>query len=132
MSRREEREYAYAVIFEKGISFESVEDIIENASLARDFEFTDFSRNEALGTEMHWDEIDNIIKKNIRNWSIDRISKMALAALRLAIYEILFSGGDVPLNVSVNEAVELMKKYGNADDPSFVNGVLSSVSKGSV
>ena len=66
------------------------------------------------------------ILKNLKNWTIDRIFKIDLAILRLAIYEILYME-DIPVKVSVNEAVELAKEYGNNDSKSFVNGLLAKV-----
>ena len=61
------------------------------------------------------------------DWKLSRISKMDLAILKLAIYEIKFS--DVPYKVSINEAVELAKKYGEDKSKNFVNGVLASIVK---
>ena len=73
-------------------------------------------------------EIDGVIDKFLKGWTIDRINKVDLALLRLSIYEML-SFDDVPLGVAVNEAVELAKEYGSDDSPSFVNGVLGGVSR---
>ena len=73
-------------------------------------------------------EIDGVIEQFLIGWTIDRISKIDLALLRLSIYEML-SLDDVPLGVAVNEAVDLAKEYGSDDSPSFVNGVLAGVSK---
>ena len=71
--------------------------------------------------------IDNMIEVHSKGWKIGRISKVDLSIMRLSIYEICFRN-DIPLNVSVNEAVELAKKYSNEDAGSFVNGILSKVS----
>lgn len=70
------------------------------------------------------EEIDEKIKKTSKGWSIDRIGKVELAILRLAVYEIEFDD-DVPTGVAINEAVELAKKFGQKDSYSFVNGVLA-------
>ncbi len=70
------------------------------------------------------DEIDEKIKKTSKGWSIDRIGKVELAILRLAVYEIEYDD-DVPAGVAINEAVELAKKFGQKDAYSFVNGVLA-------
>jgi len=72
--------------------------------------------------------LDRVIENFLQDWTIDRISKIDLAILRLSIYEMLRQA-DVPSAVSVNEAVELAKAYGHDDSPSFVNGVLSGVVK---
>ncbi|MBO4468554.1 MAG: transcription antitermination factor NusB, partial [Clostridia bacterium] len=68
------------------------------------------------------------ISTNAIGWSIGRISKTALAILRLAIFEMKYME-DIPVSVSINEAVELSKKYATKEDASFVNGILSTVSK---
>ena len=73
-------------------------------------------------------EIDGVIDRFLKGWTVDRINKVDLALLRLSIYEML-SIDDVPLGVAVNEAVELAKEYGSDDSPSFVNGVLGGVSR---
>ena len=73
-------------------------------------------------------DIDDEISKNAVGWSIKRITKTALAILRLAIYEIKFMDS-IPVAVSINEAVELAKKYSTPEDASFINGILSSVEK---
>ena len=78
------------------------------------------------GVNSNLEKIDDIILSNLKNWTIDRIFKIDLAILRLAIYEILFMD-DVPLKVSANEAVELAKTYGNNDSKSFINGLIAKV-----
>lgn len=75
--------------------------------------------------------IDGNILKNLKNWTINRIAKIDLAILRLAIYEILYLE-DIPAKVSVNEAVELAKEYGGTDSKSFVNGLLAKIIEGKV
>jgi N utilization substance protein B len=73
------------------------------------------------------EEIDAIISENLSSgWTISRISKVALAVLRLAIYEIKFMD-EIPEAVSIDEAVELCKTYTSAEDASFVNGILGTV-----
>ena len=71
-------------------------------------------------------EIDEIIDKNADKWKSDRMGKVELAVLRLAVYEILFDE-DIPGKVAIDEAVELAKKYGQDSSGSFVNGVLAKV-----
>ena len=72
------------------------------------------------------EEIDAVISKYSKGWSVSRIGKAELAILRVAVYEILFDD-DIPDNVAINEAVELAKKYGEADAPAFINGILAAV-----
>mgnify|MGYP002514752526 CR=1 FL=1 len=74
----------------------------------------------------HLEEIDALIEQNLNNWSLRRISKVSLAALRLGVCEIKYIE-DTPDHVVINEAVELAKKYEDVKCGQFVNGVLSSV-----
>ena len=74
------------------------------------------------------DKIDSMILAKLKNWSIERIFKIDLAILRLAVCEIMFMEG-IPPKVAVNEAVELAKRYGNDASSNFVNGVLREIIK---
>ena len=74
----------------------------------------------------HLEEIDQKIEEKSNGWSLKRLAKADITALRLAIYEIRYDE-DVPAGVAVNEAVELAKLYGTDKSPAFVNGVLGSV-----
>lgn len=81
-----------------------------------------------LGIEKNKEKIDENIEKNLKQeWKLERISKIDLSILRLAIYEILYK--EVPFKVAINEAVELAKKYGEDSSKKFVNGILASVVK---
>ena len=73
-------------------------------------------------------DIDAKITENLRGWKLNRISKVSLSLMRIAVYEMLYMD-DIPHSVSINEAVTLAKKYSTQDDSSFINGVLGSVSK---
>lgn len=70
--------------------------------------------------------IDQYIVKNSKDWTIDRMSRIDLAIMRVAIFEILYRE-DIPASVSINEAVELAKKYSHEDAGSFINGILGSI-----
>ena len=128
MKRSEAREQAFTLTFERTINRESVSRIIDAAGLSKDMIVDDFAERLAEGAEQHEAEIDAQIEKNIRGWKMNRLSKVSLSLLRLAIYEILFED-EIPVSVSINEAVDLAKKYGTAEDAPFVNGVLGSVAK---
>lgn len=78
-----------------------------------------------LGVSEKYDEINRIILSKLKGWTINRIAKIDLAILRLSIYEIMYT--DVPDKVSVNEAVEIAKTYGDDNSSNFVNGVLAKV-----
>ncbi len=80
------------------------------------------------GLEDNKDIINELISKNLKqDWSIERISKVNLSILKIAIYEIKYM--KIPFKVAINEAVELAKKYGDEASPNFVNGILASVVK---
>lgn len=143
MTRREEREQAFCILFEQAVTGESVENILHAAAEAREFVSdpsgeedriwslppSAFAEAEAFGAEEHLEELDRVIGSNIKGWNIRRLSKVTLALLRLAAYEILFDAS-IPESVTINEAVELAKTYGSTDDSSYINGVLASVVKG--
>ncbi len=128
MTRREARESAFILVFEKELNNSPTEELLELAENCSEIETDDYSKSAFTGVYDNLSEIDKTISEYAVSWNIRRISKTALAALRLAIYEINYAD-DIPISVSINEAVELMKKYATKDDASFVNGILSSVAK---
>ena len=124
MTRKEERELAFTLIFEKIFNDEtSIEDIIENAMDARLIEENTFAFSLAQLTYEHIEEIDSIINQNSVGWKLERLPKVSLAIMRLAICEILYVPS-IPSGVSINEAVELAKKFASQEDASFINGIL--------
>lgn len=131
MTRKEAREQAFIIIFEKEFNNEySLDEIIEAAAESDLFTADDFARALAEKTLAELDMLDEKITLHLKGgWKISRISKVSLAILRLAICEIIHFS-DIPVSVSINEAVELAKKYAAEEDSSFVNGLLSSVNKG--
>lgn len=128
MTRKQAREELFILTFEKQFSEDSPQDVLDLAVQVRDIEPDDYIKRAFFGIFSNTEEIDNIISKLAVGWSIGRISKTALAVLRLALYEIKFME-DIPDSVSINEAVELCKKYASKEDASFVNGILASAVK---
>lgn len=128
MTRKQAREEAFILIFEKEFNSDSLEDILSLAEEVRDIEADEYIKNVFFGVFENVNVIDGIISDNAVGWSIKRITKTALAILRLAIYEIKFYS-EIPSAVSINEAVELAKKYATKEDASFINGILSTVIK---
>ena len=131
MTRKEAREQAFIIIFEKEFNSEySLDEIIEAAKDAELFDADDFAINIAKETLADIENLDNTISANLKGgWRIGRISKVSLAILRLAVCE-MTKFNDIPVSVSINEAVELAKKYAAEEDSAFVNGLLSSVNRG--
>ncbi len=87
-----------------------------------------FAAELAQGTYSHLGELDELISKNSQNWKLPRISRVALSALRVAVCGMLYER-NIPRSVSINEAIELTKKFATPEDASFVNGVLGAVEK---
>ncbi len=128
MTRKEAREQAFVLIFEKMFRNDSPNEILEYAEEIREAQFDDYSKEVFLGVCEKSEELDGEISAHLKNWKIERISKVALAILRLAVFEIKFVES-VPESVSINEAVELSKKFSTLEDASFVNGVLGNIVK---
>lgn len=128
LSRKAAREQAFILIFEKSFNDYPIDEILETAKLIRDFETDEYTVSVFKGVFDKLDEIDEYITKYSKGWSVKRIGRVPLSVLRLAIYEICYRD-DIPVGVSVNEAVELCKKYATNDDASFVNGILGTVSR---
>lgn len=135
MNRTEARCEAFKLVFQITAHKDSYPEVVDmfkkdNASLEKtDKKQYNYIVSTANGVFDKMNVLDDMIDKNLKQgWKIDRMSKVSLAILRLAIYEILFID-DIPSKVSANEAVELAKEYDIDEAPAFVNGVLSSVIK---
>ena len=128
MTRKQAREEAFILIFEKQFNDSPLEDILDLAVEVRDIKPDDYIKDTFFGVYSNIGDIDKIISDNAVGWSINRLSKTALAVLRLSVYEMKFVS-EIPVAVSINEAVEILKKYATKQDASYVNGILSTVSK---
>ena len=89
----------------------------------------DFARQLVSGVVSQRAEIDARIEQCTDNWKLARLAKVDLVLLRLATYELIFCP-DIPANVSFDEAIEIAKRFGTGDSPSFINGVLDQVARG--
>lgn len=124
MNRRTSREKAMQVLFQLEINDvnpdQAIEDFIgfSNAS--------DFLKVLVNGVTKNLLELDSIISENLENWSFDRLASVEKVVLRMATYEIEYLE-DIPESVSINEAVDLAKKFGDEKSGKFVNGVLSKI-----
>ncbi|HLR71479.1 MAG TPA: transcription antitermination factor NusB [Pseudogracilibacillus sp.] len=117
MDRRTAREEAFKILFQQDINQNSQE---INKQL------NDYIRSVVLGVIDKKNEIDQLISEHIHNWSYDRIALVEKTILRIAAYEITYME-DIPVGVSINEAVELAHTYGDEKSGQFVNGVLSNI-----
>ena len=129
ISRYKMREQAFILCFESIFSDTDIDELADNAGDARDEFLSDYAIECAKGVKENRDAIDEKLGANLKSgWKISRISKVSLALLRLAVYEMLYRD-EVPVSVAINEAVELSKKYTVQDDTAFINGVLGSIAK---
>lgn len=132
MYRSEVREEIFKIIFR--IPFTKQDELDQQVEFAleelenKSKENRDYIKEKSLAVFEHKEEIDEIISKSCDNWSIDRMGKAELSILRLSVYEMLYEE-EVPVSVSINEAVELAKKYCDDNAYSFVNGILGKASK---
>lgn len=132
MNRTAIREQTFRLIYSLEIQKqedlkEAIELYIESNQLT-DKNAETYIKDAIFGIQKNEDEIISQIEKNLKSdWRLERISKVDLAILKLAIYELKYT--DIPFKVVINEAVELAKKYGEDSSKNFVNGILASIVK---
>ena len=140
MSRALAREDAFKLVFEMEITKISANDAIKylydtvnktNEMWAQEFinaSNRSYIENVVRGIETERDSLIPEIASTLKEWTVDRISKVSLSILLLAVYEIRFIE-DIPYKVSANEAVKLAKKYAGKEEAAFINGVLGTIIK---
>jgi len=130
VKRRKARERVLQILFEMDITKKEANDVIN--TLVENFPMDDkelsFIKERVIGTYGNLSEIDKTITKYLKEWSLSRLGYVDRAILRMTTFEILFEE-DIPVNVSINEAVEIAKKYAAAESSKFINGVLGNLSK---
>lgn len=132
MNRKRSREIAMELLFGMTLSKNTLEETIE--TFVEDYEMNlntidlEYIKEILLKVEENKEVINRKIEESLTNWKLDRISKVNLSILRLAIGEMLYIE-DVPEKVAINEAIELTKKYSDEKSVSFVNGVLDKAFK---
>ena len=127
MSRKKSREYVFRLVFEKFFHEPEIELEFTDEDFVFGEEDKSFANELLVGINKHYEELMAIISNNTVGYELERIYKVDLALLLLAVYEIKFT--DTPANIVINEAVELSKKYSTDKSYSFVNGVLAKVVK---
>lgn len=125
MTRHEMREAAFMLVFESALTGENVTEIVEAAKETDAVLLNDVVISTFQGVEQNRMQIDECIRPHLKKWTLDRITKVSLAAMRVAVYEILFVDS-IDADISVSEAVKICEKYTTKEDTSFVNGVLGS------
>ncbi len=127
MQRKVARENAFILVFESVCKKdETAEEIFEKATSVRGLEVDDYVKAVFFGSYENKDKIDETLEKHLMGWKKERVSPVSMAILRLGCYEIMFLS-DIPSRVSINEAIELSKKYDDEKSYSFINGVLNAV-----
>ena len=131
MQRSAMRELAFKLIYEievqKETEVEQFEIFIENNEIT-DEKVIEYLKDIKDGIEANKDEINSLITSNLKdNWSLNRISKINLSLIKIAIYEMVYKA--LPYKVAINEVVELAKKYADESAPVIINGILASVVK---
>lgn len=124
MKRRTARKKALQALFQIDIAHTSPKEAIEHVLQGE--EADEFLTRLVEGTNHHMQEIDEMIKPFLVNWKIERLAAVDRTILRMAVYEMKYEK-DIPVNVTLNEAIELAKTFGDEKSGRFVNGVLSSV-----
>ena len=146
MSRKLARELVLHFTFESEYTGQTGEDILKKSlnkesfqSFVEEYELyekmpsqaqEEYVQRATTGIISHMQELDAYIEKYAKGWNVGRISRISKAILRLSMYETLYMG--IPVGASVNEAIELAKKYDSEDAAAFINGILSSFTKNEI
>lgn len=131
MNRSKTRELGFKLIYQREMQKEVGEeelDIFFESNEINDEEVKEYLKDILFGVSENEKKIVELIKKNLKeNWEIERVSKINISLLKVAIYEMMYK--NIPYKVAINEVVELAKKYSDEQGAPFVNGVLASIVK---
>ncbi len=131
MKRRRSREYALQLLFQLELSESELTGAVLDKfwePLNEDEEVKSFTLDLVKSTLSHIDELDEIIQKCAKHWSLERMAAIDRNILREATYELHFRK-DIPAQVSINEAIEVAKKFSTQESASFINGILDKISR---
>jgi N utilization substance protein B len=126
--RKRSREYALQVLFQLNITKQEATAALGQFQdhFSPNGDADEFMKLLVLGVLEHCDELDRLIEKYSENWRLDRINIIERNILRMALFELLYCG-EIPPKVSINEAIDLGKRYGSDDSGSFINGILDRI-----
>ena len=128
--RRESRELAvqmlYALDSNPSVSLRDMLRMFREEQPEVSDRLREFAEGLVLGVQEQRDVIDSAIKARSKNWSLARMPRVDLNIMRVAAYELMFRS-DIPKKVSINEAIEIARRFGDKDSPSFVNGILDEI-----
>lgn len=126
VARRKSRENAVILLYQRDLLDKKIDEIIENNLLAGR-KYDQFALKLTKGVDRYRKRIDEMIMDIVENWTLERIAIIDRNILRVAIYEMLYED-DIPLKVSVDEAIEIAKSLGQKEDtPKFINGILGKI-----
>ncbi|MBR5322811.1 MAG: transcription antitermination factor NusB [Clostridia bacterium] len=130
MNRRQARENVFYLVFETEFQKEEINsaELFQSAQELGVIEYDEFTERVFFGVMSELENLDRKIEENTKGWKLERISKVSLAIMRICVYEMLCCE-DVPFNISINEAVELAKKFDYDKAPSFINGVVNKIAE---
>lgn len=128
LTRREARENAFLAAFSATFHPDDPQPMLLNQPESHEHPLDVFSLRLLHDMQDHAQEIDAVITANLKGWTLSRVSRVSLVAIRLGLAEMLYGDEKKP-GVAINEAVELAKKYGADSDYQFVNGLLGTVAR---
>ena len=130
MNRRQARENVFYLVFEKEFQKDNTtaEELFQTAIDIGVIEYDEYTESVFYGVISELELLDSKIEENSKGWKLDRLSKITIAIMRICVYEMLFCD-DIPFNISINEAVELAKKFDYEKAPSFINGVVNKIAE---
>jgi N utilization substance protein B len=129
MTRKEQREATFELLFEREFRLEeSAEEIFALSTENRDIDSVKekYIKSTYFGVVEHEEEIDALITEASNGWKVSRLSNATRCAIRLCVYEMLYCK-DIPSSVSINEALEIVKKFDDPKSRAFTNGVLNNI-----
>jgi len=129
MNRRKAREYALQMLFQQEFAGgQSGMDFTEDHKPGKkaNEQLKKFARELVSGTLGHLEEIDEMVQEAAEHWKMDRMAAVDRNILRFAVYEIIYRA-DIPAAVTINEALEIAKKYSSLESASFINGLLDKI-----
>mgnify|MGYP001041890692 CR=1 FL=1 len=129
MKRRTARENAFIALFEASFAANSIEEIIALSREQGEYAVDAYGEALLINFCAHTAEVDGLIREKLKDWTFERLPRVAAALLRLAVTEMLFNGSDDMDSIVINETVELAKKYGGDGDYQFINGILGVISR---
>ena len=132
MSRTTAREVAMMLQFSSMLGGEDTpERVLEKTEEVGKLDAEDLAYIDEImqGIQLHAPQIDELVSRYSKDWVIERIARVDLSILRVAIFEMLYREQDVPTGAAINEAVELAKRYGGERSYAFINGILGSVAR---